>query len=459
MTKRPSEGLVRAIGTRALGVNIFNLVVGGGIFVLPGVVAARLGSAALLAYLVCAVAVGLVFLCFAEVGSRVTRSGGVYAYIEAAFGPLAGFVTMAVYWLGLSVMADAAITVAMVDTLAVAVPALEAPLVRGLFIVGVYAFFVGINITGVKSGVRLFVVNTIAKLVPLLLLLVAGLFAMNIEHLAVTEWPTAQQVGAGALLLFFAFMGAESALSVSGEIRNPSKTVPRGMFLGLAGILMLYVGLQAVSQGVLGEALAHNAEAPLAATAVRVLGAWGGTLLLFGGAISIFSTLSSDVMNTPRLLFASALDGNLPKGLARVHPRYRTPYRAIVAHATLICVVALSGAFETLAVLASGSALLVYLGVSLAVLRLRRRDGLPVPGQFRLPGGPVIPLLSGLVIVWLLWHLRPEEAMGLGVLVGVAVVVYGVRAAYRYGRPAVSSPVDPGGVPVPPLTTPPVPPV
>ncbi len=88
----PDEGLIREIGVRTLSLSIVNLVVGAGIFVLPGVVAAQLGSAAIVAYLVCSLAVGLVFLCFAEIGSRITRSGGAYAYIEEAFGPFAGFI-------------------------------------------------------------------------------------------------------------------------------------------------------------------------------------------------------------------------------------------------------------------------------------------------------------------------------------------------------------------------------
>ena len=112
------EGLVRAIGTWALGANIMNMVVGAGIFVLPGVVAAQIGPAALIAYLVCVAIVGLVFLCYAEAGSRVTRSGGSYAYVEEAFGPFAGFVTSTLLWLGYAVFSDAALAVAMTDAIA-----------------------------------------------------------------------------------------------------------------------------------------------------------------------------------------------------------------------------------------------------------------------------------------------------------------------------------------------------
>ncbi len=242
-----SEGLVRAIGAGALGLGVVNLVVGAGIFVLPGRIAAELGSAAILAYLVCSVAVALVFLCFAEVGSRVTRSGGAYAYIEEAFGPFAGFIASVLFWFGYSALSDAAITVAMVEVMTMAFPVLGASIPRAGFIIAMFMFLTVVNIRGVEAGVRLYVFNTLAKLIPLLLLLVAGLFAINMENLAIPEWPSAQEVGAGAIMLFFAFTGAECALSASGEVKNPSKTVPMGLLIGISGLLVLYVGLQTVA--------------------------------------------------------------------------------------------------------------------------------------------------------------------------------------------------------------------
>ncbi len=274
-TEREDEGLVRAIGTGALGVGIINNVVGGGIFVLPGLVAAQLGSAALLAYLVCSVAVGLVFLCYAEIGSRTVCSGGSYAYVEDAFGPFAGFVASTLLWLGWSVLSDAAITIAMTETMGIAFPLLTEPVPRALFIIALLAFLAGVNIRGVRSGVRLYVVNTMAKLVPLMLLLIVGVFAIRADHLTLGAWPPIASVGTASVILFFAFAGAETALSASGEIRNPSRTIPRGLLVGLTGILAIYVGLQTVAQGVLGPELANNTEAPLAATAAVVFGGWG----------------------------------------------------------------------------------------------------------------------------------------------------------------------------------------
>lgn len=402
---------------------------------MPGRIAAELGSAAILAYLVCSIAVALIFLCFAEVGSRVTRSGGAYAYIEEALGPMAGFTASIMYWLGYLALADAAVTVAMVETMTIAFPLLGERLPRAVFIIALFAFLSAVNIKGVKSGVRLYVFNTVAKLIPLVLLLVVGVFAIQLENLAIREWPTAQQFGSGAILLFFAFTGAEAALNASGEIKNPAKTVPLGLLCGVGGLLVLYIGLQTVAQGVLGPELANNTEAPLAAVAVEVFGGWGGKMLLVGVVISIYGTLSGEMLGAPRVVFAASMDGNLPKVLSKVHPEHKTPYVAVIFFAIVVCGFALSGTFKYLAVFATGSLLLIYLGVSLAVLRLRQRDGLPAAGEFRLPFGPLIPLSSCLIVGWLLLQVPTGEALSIAGLIGASVVVYAVRAMVRGSRP------------------------
>ncbi len=150
-----------------------------------------------------------------------------------------------------------------------------------------------------------------------------------------------------------------------------------------------------------------------------------------GLIISAFGTLSSDILSTPRVVFAAARDGHLPKQLAKVHPKYQTPHVAIIFFAALGCAFALSGSFEQLLLVATGSILLIYLGVSLAVIRLRRRDGKPAGDQFRLPGGATIPLMSSGVIVWLLTRMRLDEAIGIAALLGVATVIYLVQWAFR----------------------------
>ena len=433
--RNTDEGLVRGIGTWALSANIINMTVGAGIFVLPGVVAAQIGPAALIAYVVCAVIVGTVFLCYAEAGSRVTRSGGSYAYVEEAFGPFAGFVTSTLLWLGYAVFSDAALAVAMTDAIALKLPILSQGLPRDLFILALFAFLAWINIVGLKEGVRLVIVNTVAKLVPLVLLAVVGLFFINFDNLVIVEWPSLQNFGAAALVLFFAFGGAETALNSSGEIHNPARTIPRGLLLGVGGIFTMYVALQVVAQGTLGPELANNTAAPLAAAATVVFGSWGAQLLLLGMIISIFGNLSGDVLNTPRVIFASARDGLLPGVLGKVHPKHHTPHVAILFYAAAGGAIALTGTFKQLAVVASGSLLLIYLGVSLAVIALRRRMGPPSAEQFRIPGGPIVPVLSSAVILWLLSQMTASEAIGVGALLTITVVIYLARHAFRQSAP------------------------
>lgn len=334
---------------------------------------------------------------------------------------------MVVLWFGWSVMSNAAITSALVDTLSVAFPILDDGPVRAVFIIVLIGTLCLINIHGVRQGVRLFTVTTVIKLVPLVGLLVFGLFAMDTNNLSFDAMPSLDHIGAAAVVLFFAFAGAESALSASGEIKEPNRTVPLGLFFGFTSVLVLYAGLQMVAQGTLGQGLAVETEAPLAAAAERVFGGWGGKLLLAAGAISIFSTVSSEVLNIPRVLFASARDRNLPGLLAQTHPRFHTPHWAIAFSGMVVATFAISGGFELLAHLASGSILLVYFFVSLSVLRARQKEGMPQEGEFTLPFGPVIPILSMVLIGWLFFQLTFEEMKAIGILVALAVTAYGIK--------------------------------
>jgi amino acid transporter len=268
----------------------------------------------------------------------------------------------------------------------------------------------------------------------LVVLVVFGAFTMQSANIVIAEVPRLSSIGAGTLLLVFAFGGAEIALNAGGEIRNPSRTVPLALLFGIGIVFVLYMAIQGVAQGVLGPELAVNLEAPLVATAERAFGPWGRTLLLIGAGISILGVTSGHVLNHPRAVFAAARDGLLPGWLARVHPRFKTPHNAIMFCATLACAIALTGAFKTLAVVSSGSLLLLYLGCSLAVLKLRRKDRTVVGDVFVIPGGPIVPVASSLVIVWLLSNLTGAEAMGLASLVVVASAGYlGVLARRRSG--------------------------
>jgi basic amino acid/polyamine antiporter, APA family len=436
MASASAPTLVRVLGVRALAANVVNNLVGSGIFVLPAAVAAILGPSAAVAYLVCAVAIGLVALCFAEVGSRVETTGGVYAYAEAAFGPYVGFLA-GVLLLVAQMTASAAVANVFVGTLGVLAPAVSSTAVRSGLLVALYAALAAVNVRGTRAGARLMESLTAAKIAPLVLLAIAGLFALRPEYLAGIHLPPLADVGRASLVLVFAFLGVEGALSSSGEVVNPARTVPRAILLGLGGVVVLYAVLQMVSQGVLGPALSANPDAPLAATAERLLGRAGRTFILGAAALSAFAYVSGDMLATPRVLFAFGRDGLMPSRLGAVHPRFRTPHVAIAVHAVICCAIALSGTFRALAVLSVAAMLLVYLACCLAVLELRRRDVRADGPPFRIAGGPVVPLLACVVVLCLLASATRAELLAVGGVLVVASMLYVLRRK----RPGVTSDV------------------
>ena len=241
MIRDTSErSLVRALGTWGLAASILNITVGGGIFRLPAAAAGALGAAAPIAYLVCAVAMGLIVLCFAEAGSRVSLTGGLYAYVEVAFGPLIGFLCGVMLWAGITA-ATAAVTSFFADALGALVPVLASEPARTVSIVAILAALAALNIAGVRGASRFNAVMTVAKLLPLIALVVVGARAVHAENLRWTSTPATPDVARASVVLIFAFLGVESALVPSGEVRDPSRTVPRAIFLAMIGATVLYL--------------------------------------------------------------------------------------------------------------------------------------------------------------------------------------------------------------------------
>lgn len=418
--------LVRALGVRALAANIVNTIVGSGIFVLPAAVAAILGPAAIVAYLICAALVALFGLCFAEIGSRVHVSGGAYAYVEAAFGPYVGF--SAGLLLGCAEMvASAAVATIFVGSLVALLPGGGGAELRATLLIVLYAAIATVNVRGVRAGARLMELITAAKLIPLAALVLAGLFVLHPAYLKWSTLPPLADIGRAALVLMFAFTGVEGPLTSSGEVKDPARTVPRALLLGLSAVALLYAGLQVVSQGVLGPGLATATDAPLGAVAQQALGGPGRAMILLAAIVSTLGYVSGDMLASPRLLFAFARDGLLPARLRAVHPRFRTPHIAIMVYAALSCAVALTGSFRALAVLSAVGILLVDLACCVSVLELRRRDVRAEGTPFRVAGGPIVPILAIAVVVWLLASARVVEYLAVAAVMVVATILYLLR--------------------------------
>jgi amino acid transporter len=420
------SSLRRSIGTLTLAASIVNVTIGGGIFRLPADMAATLGATAFVAYLLCAAAMGLIVMCMAEAGSRVSLTGGLYAYVEVAFGPFVGFLAGFLLWMVMT-FAMAAVATVLVANLGTLVPPLASRAASAMVLVAIYAAFAAINILGVERGSRVNSAITVAKVLPLLLLLVGGIFAIDPANLAVAEPPAMSTLARSSILLIFAFAGIEAALVPSGEVKDPARTVPRALLTAMILITILYAGLQFVSQGVLGSALASARTSPLADAAGVALGSWARQVLLVGAVISMLGHAGGMILATPRMLFAFARDGFLPPAVASLHPRYRSPMLAILIQCTIVLVLAITSTFERLAILANLSTLVLYGACCLATWELRRRDvragGIP----FRVPAPALVVALACVVIAWMLTSVTLAEWTAFAFALAVPAVVFVAR--------------------------------
>ena len=413
---RQSESLVRAMGTLGLAAAIINITIGGGIFRLPANVASSLGAAAPVAYLVCAAAMALIVRCIALAGSRVSLTGGPYAYVGTAFGPYAGFIAGVMLWM-LGTFAGAAVATVFASSVGLLFTNFVSRTTEIAILVTAFAFWSLVNLRGVTLGSQLNSVATVAKLFPLLLIGIGGLFFINPQNLEWTTTPAAGDVARTSLLLIFAFAGLEVALVPSGEVRDTERTVPRATALAMIGITALYLALQISAQGILGGGLAFAGATPLADAAGSAFGNVGRTLLLAGASVSMFGYIGGMTLSVPRMVYAFARDGFFPRVFSEVDPVHKVPRAAIVAQSVLVVALAITGTFERLAILANVSALALYFGCALAAWRLTR--------------SAVVPVLACGVILWLLTGLTGEEWLGFGVCVGLATLVYFATAGRR----------------------------
>jgi amino acid transporter len=422
--EKTDEGLKRVVGVSGLALSIVNGVIGSGIFVLPAIVGIAMGAFGVFGYIACSIMLAAIMLCYAEIGSRVTTSGGSYAYVEAAFGDLPGFIINWLFVFGWGVLGSAAVMNIMTDSLAVIFPVFLNLPVRGLLFFVLIGFMVLVNVRGAKQGIGVVKGITIIKLLPLLGIIIFGFSQIKTGNLHWEHVPSLKTFGDTTLILFYAFAGFETSLGMSGEFKNPKRTVPLGIILGGTIVLIVYILLQTVTQGVLGSAMAGFKDAPLAAVAQKIVGPVGITILLFTAAISCFGSVSADVMATPRSLFAGANDGMFPRFLGKVHPKFATPYLAVITYGALIFIFSISGGFKQLAILASAAILLVYLTVILATIKLRMRKPDTAEKTFRMPGGLIFPFIGIATIIWLLTSLSKWEILSTIIFITVVGVMY-----------------------------------
>jgi len=413
-------GLVRRIHRWDLVALVLNCVIGAGIFGLPSKAFALAGTYSLVAYLVCAVLVVLIAICFAEVGSRFSGTGGPYIYAREAFGTLAGFEVGWLLWLA-RVTAFGSLANLFVGYLGIFWAGAGTGVGRALVVTSIVVALTMLNLVGVRPSTLVTDVFTVGKLAALLFFIVAGMLFVSRANYSTALIPSYGRFSQAVLLLVFSFSGFEMAVIPSGEIVDPGNQIPFALLVGIAIVVVVYMLVQFVAIGAL-PTLATS-ERPIADASAQFLGAKAAAFVSVGALVSIGGTLNSIALVSPRLLFAMAVDGHLPRFIGLVHPRFRTPSVAIVLSSIVMLTLTLSGSFVALASISVVIRLLTYAATCAALLRLRRQPN-ATRAVFVAPFGRFAAVAAIGLSAWLVSNSTRADALTTVIAGAVGLVFY-----------------------------------
>ena len=372
MIKQEST-LKREIGQLGFAAITLNGVIGGGLFVLPAIAAAKVGWLSPWLFLLCGTLFMTIVLCFARLGSLFQQTGGPSVYVLQSFGPFLGFQTGWLLCIG-RVIAMAANANLMATYLAWFFPELNTLLARNTMICLVIGGLTVVNYVGVRQGLQTIFILTVLKLLPLVLLITVGIPHLTWSTAEITDLPAMTVLGETILVLFYAFVGFESGSVNAGEAQQPKRDIPRALVKTVLFTAFVYFLLQWLCMSVLPDL--GQSKQPLADVALVLLGDWGAGLMAFAAILSIFGNLSSIMLATPRMSYALARDHCLPKWFGELHPRFSTPMYSILFVGCSSLALAVSNTFIYLAVLATLVRLVGYVLCIASLPLLEKRAGL-----------------------------------------------------------------------------------
>ena len=399
---------------------VINGVIGSGIFGLPSKAFKEIGVYSIAAFFICAIAVFIIILCFAEVSSRFDKTGGPYLYALSSFGPLPAFLTG---WLLLLTrfITFAALINLLVTYLSVFSDWFSLSSSRIITIILLTLFLAYINHMGVKNSTRVNNFLTIAKLLPLIIFIAVGFFFIKAENYQVNQIPDFGSFSSTVLLLVFAFGGFESVLVNSGEVKDPQKNLPFALLLAALIIASIYMLVQIVSIGTL-PSLAST-EKPLAEASQIFMGKPGAVIIALGAMFSVTGTLNAIMLVGSRLPFAFSEEKQFPKLFSFIHPIYKTPTWSLLLFMAITIIISLSYSFLSAASISAITRVMIYAIVCVTLIILRKKR----PGDtgfFKIKYGNVIAVLGVLLAIWLLSSAKLHELRDVAIAIGIGVIIY-----------------------------------
>jgi amino acid transporter len=399
--------LLRSIGRWTMTALVINTIIGSGVFGLPAELTRLLGRASPFAIILGALGVAVIMACMAEVASQFSEPGGPYHYVRTTFGPFLG---IQIGWFHLLSIIGAIAAVAHLFMDYLVTFLLLSTLERDLLLAILIAIPAVINYFGVRAGANLSNIMTVAKLSPLALLILFGagrlvrqpqmIHASELVSPGLSNWVRA------LVFLLFLYGGWEDSLIVAGEVKEPRRTIPFGLLVGLLICTGFYILLQFITLASIGT---NVTERPLASVASVLIGRSGAALVAIAAMVSTYGWVSASLLNAPRLVYSFAAQGDFPGVFAKVHPRYQTPTAAIILFALTGWLLAVSGTFLWIVALSAASMIIYYAATCACLGRLRKMH--PRADAFRVPFGRALSIVAIGIALLLMTGLHTSEAL------------------------------------------------
>ncbi|GLQ95792.1 APC family permease [Dyella mobilis] len=421
----PVTGYQRSLRLRDAALVVIGGIIGGGIFLNPSTAAQQTesGLALLLMWVGAGVLTLIGALCYAELGARRPHAGGSYVYLREAFGPLAGFLfgwTMLLVIYSGSSAAVATIFASYTASVFGLPASMATPLAAGALVLVAL-----INLFGLKFGVQMQNLFTLLKLLAVAILVVCGLFLAGAGSTPILAADPAR-AGVGfmdaSLPVLFAYSGFTYLNNLAGEVREPQRTLPRALTLGMLGVIAAYALVNVAYLAVLGHDGLAQSSTPAAAVMGKVFGPFGAKLIAVGIAISTFGFCNITLVAGARVLQVMGEDGLFFTNVGRLHPRHHTPNIALLLLVGWSIVLVLSGSYGQLLRYATfGDWLACAVGVSTLIwYRHRQREAV----SFRVPGYPLLPLIFMATVGWVMVESLMTSVSDTGI--GLAIMAAGI---------------------------------
>lgn len=400
---------------------VVNGLIGAGIFGLPSGAAALAGEYSVLVYAFCALLILPIILCFAELGSYFRGTGGPIRYGTLAFGPFVGFQGGWLYYLA-RLISFSANTVLLTDSIAYFIDGARTGTGRIISLAVICVGLSVINVLGSIESIRSMTLFTVIKFAVLILLPLGGFILLGAEVIPSFESPIppAEDLGAAALLLIYAFVGFEGAVVPAGEAKRPERDMPLGLLLGLAVVAVLYMVIQLVSQAALPDLA--NSKTPLLDVSASLFGPIGAIVLMIGVGASVLANLVSSMFSATRVTYALSLEKSLPRWFGEVHSRYLTPANSVVFFGVAAFLLSAFGSFTVLAAMTVLSRLFLY-GMSCAAIP-KLRPQFRGAGRFILKGGYLIPISGIAACLWLMMQVSERSIWMTAIFVGIGSLLF-----------------------------------